>query len=59
MKAAFLCIMVVSVVVSVAIAYKEPCINNGQEYAHEVVFLDADCNKCQCNDGNTVCEMNA
>ncbi|KAH3729379.1 hypothetical protein DPMN_055347 [Dreissena polymorpha] len=38
---------------------EESCIYDGQEYAHDEVFLDDDCNKCQCDDGNTICEMNA
>ncbi|KAH3830786.1 hypothetical protein DPMN_104039, partial [Dreissena polymorpha] len=29
------------------------------EYAHDEVFVDADCNRCRCDDGRTVCEMNA
>ncbi|KAH3824065.1 BMP-binding endothelial regulator protein-like [Dreissena polymorpha] len=53
MNVQLLCIVIVSVVVSMAIANKRSC----SGYTHGTLFLDADCNRCYCNDGMVTCDQ--
>ncbi|KAH3825528.1 hypothetical protein DPMN_127405 [Dreissena polymorpha] len=57
MKATLSCIVIMYVVVSVAIADEGSCNGRLKKYPNGSVFLDQDCNKCHCINGNIICTI--